>query len=522
MPIPSNLRPHFIRDLALASLVLAGVVVAAVVVFSVRAREDVSQQFIDNATASAERQFAGMADQTDETLELAGDWAASGKLSLTTGQEMNALLFPLLKRNRLLFAISLADPQGNSAYLTGQGDGFMTREMSDADGGRKAVRRFWDADGNLVSVEENPSTYDPRSRPWFAPALSSDGVFWTQPYVFFESKVVGITAAIARKVQDGSGPIVVAFDVLLDDLFREIQSMAPSAGSRVFIFRNDARIYVPGSEGASSDFRAMVDIGDPLLQKMAAAWAGRLQPKDQAFKVNHDNQTWWCGFRSMEDANRHVWVGVMVPEADIMGHVGRRWKGLWALGGLVLLLAGGLIFFMIRRYGRSAGTPEQGFDPRNPEQSARDIIAAGESPIVEFKSTMRLNLHTQKPGKEIELAWLKALVAFMNTDGGTLLLGVSDDGQITGLEADGFANDDKCRLHFKNLVSQHIGAEFSKYLRFDLLRMDGRQVGVVTCQRSAEPVYLKTPKSEEFYIRNGPSSDALPVSKVVAYIQGRK
>ena len=110
----------------------------------------------------------------------------------------------------------------------------------------------------------------------------------------------------------------------------------------------------------------------------------------------------------------------------------------------------------------------------------------------------------------------------MNTDGGTLLLGVSDDGAITGLEADGFANDDKCRLHFKNLVNQHIGAKFPKHLRFDLVRVDGHQVGVVTCRRSAEPVYLKTPKSEEFYIRNGPSSDALPVSKVVAYIQGRK
>ena len=77
---------------------------------------------------------------------------------------------------------------------------------------------------------------------------------------------------------------------------------------------------------------------------------------------------------------------------------------------------------MIRRYGRAGDTPEHEFDRRNPENSIREIIAPGEGRTIEFKSTMRLNLHTQKPGKEIDLAWLKALVAFMNTDGGILLL----------------------------------------------------------------------------------------------------
>jgi hypothetical protein len=82
--------------------------------------------------------------------------------------------------------------------------------------------------------------------------------------------------------------------------------------------------------------------------------------------------------------------------------------------------------------------------------------------------------------------------------------------------------DDKCRLHFKNLINQHIGAELYKYLSLSLVRVDGRQIGVVSCSRSSEPACLKTAKSEDFYIRNGPSSDALPVSKVMAYIQNRR
>ena len=75
--------------------------------------------------------------------------------------------------------------------------------------------------------------------------------------------------------------------------------------------------------------------------------------------------------------------------------------------------------------------------------------------------------------------------------------------------------------HFKNLVNRHIGAELSKYLRFRIYRVDGLQVGVVACRRSLEPVYLKFGDKEAYYIRNGPSSDPLPVSKVVAYIKSR-
>jgi len=133
-----------------------------------------------------------------------------------------------------------------------------------------------------------------------------------------------------------------------------------------------------------------------------------------------------------------------------------------------------------------------------------------------------MNLHTKKPGKEIEVAWLKGVAAFLNTDGGTLLLGVTDDGEILGLEKDVFENDDKCRLHFKNLVATHLGAEFSKYIRFALVPVNGKTVGMIHCFRTSDPVFLKVGNKESFYIRNGPSSDELPVSKVIHYIEARK
>jgi len=115
---------------------------------------------------------------------------------------------------------------------------------------------------------------------------------------------------------------------------------------------------------------------------------------------------------------------------------------------------------------------------------------------------MRTNLRTGKTGKEVEMAWLKTVAAFMNSDGGTLLIGVNDQGEITGIEADQSQDDDKCGLHFKNVFNQHIGAEFSEYVDFQIRSVDGRKVVLVTCERSPKPVFLKKKHEEEFYIRS--------------------
>ena len=71
---------------------------------------------------------------------------------------------------------------------------------------------------------------------------------------------------------------------------------------------------------------------------------------------------------------------------------------------------------------------------------------------------------------------MKTVVAFLNSDGGTLLVGVSDDGKIVGCSEDGFRNHDKYLLHVTNLVQRHIGVEFSRYLRYDLRPIEGESI----------------------------------------------
>lgn len=155
------------------------------------------------------------------------------------------------------------------------------------------------------------------------------------------------------------------------------------------------------------------------------------------------------------------------------------------------------------------------------EELAKVLIVGGESQNVELKSSLRWNLHSGKVGKEIELAWLKTLVAFMNSDGGTLLVGVSDQGEILGTEIDKFKTDDKYLLHVNNAIKAHIGLEHINHLSFGLVPIQGKKILKIECQPSSEPVFLNIDGREEFYARLGPSSRQLSMREALNYIKKR-
>lgn len=155
-------------------------------------------------------------------------------------------------------------------------------------------------------------------------------------------------------------------------------------------------------------------------------------------------------------------------------------------------------------------------------EALSDLISSGESERVEFKSTLRHNLHTQKHDKAMENAVLKTLAAFLNSNGGALLIGVTDDGEIGGLEPDGFPNDDRFLLHLKNLVRDYIGIQFARNMEITVHERAGNKFAVVQCLPSKEPVFFRRDKQEYFYVRVGPSTQALTPSQLMAYITSRK
>jgi hypothetical protein len=148
-----------------------------------------------------------------------------------------------------------------------------------------------------------------------------------------------------------------------------------------------------------------------------------------------------------------------------------------------------------------------------------DMILQGESGELEFKSTFRWDLKAGKTNPSVERASLKTISAFLNTSGGVLLIGVRDDGSTEGIESDRFANEDKFLLHLWTLIRTSLGRDVSPYIQTLLERKDGKTICIARCSKSPKPVFLRQPGfNEEFYIRVGPSSNALDISEALRYI----
>ncbi|MEA3323521.1 MAG: DUF262 domain-containing protein [Euryarchaeota archaeon] len=149
------------------------------------------------------------------------------------------------------------------------------------------------------------------------------------------------------------------------------------------------------------------------------------------------------------------------------------------------------------------------------------VIGNGESEAVEFKSTLRINLHTGEADKRMELSALKTLAGFLNTDGGTLIVGVSDDGMPVGIDADKFPNEDKMSLHLVNIVNARMGAQAMTAMHVHFEDYDDGRVLAIRCPRSPAPVFVKDGEIERFYVRTGPSTTELTASQTQDYITQR-
>ena len=156
------------------------------------------------------------------------------------------------------------------------------------------------------------------------------------------------------------------------------------------------------------------------------------------------------------------------------------------------------------------------------ETNIEDIIRSGEHEKLEFKTTFRWDVNRGQINRELEKAVMKTIAAFLNSDGGQLLMGVDDSGNATGLDndftslpkqnADGFEN------HFNNLFNTMVGPEFRRFVKLVFSDIDGKTVCLANVESSHKPVYLKTGDSENFYIRTGNVTTPLKMSETATYI----
>ena len=154
--------------------------------------------------------------------------------------------------------------------------------------------------------------------------------------------------------------------------------------------------------------------------------------------------------------------------------------------------------------------------------SILDLIIEGESSRLELKQTFRWDTKQKITSKSIEHSVMKTIAAFLNSGGGNLIIGVTDNGKIYGLEddyqslvrkdRDGFEN------HFNQVVKHTIGAQMRQNINLIFEKIEDKDVCLIEVESSLTPVFLTNNENEEFFIRTGNTTSPLKISEVNSYI----
>ena len=170
-------------------------------------------------------------------------------------------------------------------------------------------------------------------------------------------------------------------------------------------------------------------------------------------------------------------------------------------------------------------SPEELDEPQD-EAAVRRRIEADESATLEFKASLRWDLKESKVNKALEQVVIKTLAGFLNSQaGGALLIGVSDERKVLGLEMDYDSlkkkNRDGFELHLRQLVGRDLGESVAPFLTVTFHELDGRDVCQVTVEPSDHPVYVTEGQQSSLYLRTGNATRALPLSEAVKFVQSR-
>ncbi|MCT7969844.1 ATP-binding protein [Laspinema sp. D1] len=171
------------------------------------------------------------------------------------------------------------------------------------------------------------------------------------------------------------------------------------------------------------------------------------------------------------------------------------------------------------------------FAPLSGDPEIINLITQGEGHQLEFKSTVRWNLRENKKDTAMEHEIVKTVAGFLNASGGTLLIGINDDGVPLGLKSDyqtlKKSSPDGLALFLNNdLLLREIGKECGTLWQITVHQVSGFELCRVVVQPSPKPIYVKVKdkggKEEDcFYLRSNNSTVKLSLKEAVDYAKTR-
>jgi hypothetical protein len=154
------------------------------------------------------------------------------------------------------------------------------------------------------------------------------------------------------------------------------------------------------------------------------------------------------------------------------------------------------------------------------------ILSAGQGERIEFKSHARWDPRLGRINRALEEALARSIAGFLNHEGGTLLIGVTDAGNVAGLQADYQTLKRRDRDGFQQflmgLVQSKLGGHICAQVHVEFHEVRDMDVCQVMIERSAAPVYYQDGSVARYFVRTGNGTRELDVREAIVHVARRR
>jgi adenylate cyclase len=382
-----SIRWSLLRSFAVLILLSSLTVLMLMTIRARQTERDLSEKLINRGTLQATEEMNRFFQPVNLNALIAARWGLAGKLNLaavvagpagklTASQvraatRINTLLLPLMRLFPEMSSLQVANARGDGFLIIRLESGRIRNRVVSREGW--GTRTLWfdlDQEGRPQSPEWRQVDYEPRSRSWYVGLknLPDEEVFWTEPYLFFTTNELGITASV--KWQDRGMEYVFAVDVLLTSItdFTRRDTTQLSRRSQTAVYTKDWRVvglprYKKFRDQESIRRALLLPIEEIQIPELHAAVKMAEHHKEigqtlrgsgkAIFSYECQGETWWAGVTAYPlGKRRQLWIGILVPNDDLLEGITQLRLHILAATLVTLLAALAYAFLLARSYSR--------------------------------------------------------------------------------------------------------------------------------------------------------------------------
>jgi two-component system sensor histidine kinase ChiS len=301
-----------------------------------RAVEELANQLRGEITARIQQYLQNFMAVPHLVNQINVEAIQTGWLNLADQPKLELYLWKQIQQFNTLSYIAIATDK--PTYVGTQIAQDNTISLEVLDDTTQGNLEIWKTGKDAKRIEQKPALkdYDPRTRPWYKAALQARQAVWTDIFIYFSGRSIGISAN--QPVYDNQGKLlaVASADLKLLKISRFLHSLTIGKTGQTFIVTRSGWLVATSTEEQPALFNPETQKMEPLpaikshdvltsvsLRYLLQA-VGKLTAikHEQSLDFFHQGQRYFLQVVPFQDKRGLDWLTVIViPESDFMEHI---------------------------------------------------------------------------------------------------------------------------------------------------------------------------------------------------------